>query len=272
MLWDATYPKFEKPVQLPHMIYWTPEGLIRKILFQKKTPDQHFWLTQKQLGQLDEDELVETWVGENATLDDVASESDENEEDDDGMGEEDTFGLDDVKDDAGAAVTVTAIDKKGEQVVADEYIAGGGTLVISLQSIIDPIAEAFVSVNLKDPQYEAFSIQSGARVGTFRASGPIPWRPFITDPLNIRPPRRVPPKTVKETCEGKAFQYKEIREFNRITGEEVLNSTAVEMLWTSPPPNLGPVVVTVNLRLRSEKHWRKLTYSLRESPIRFGCD
>jgi hypothetical protein len=105
-------------------------------------------------------------------------------------------------------------------------------------------------------------------VGSFRAAGPIPWRPFITDPLHIRPPHRIPPKTVKETCEGKAFQYKEKREFNRITGEEVIPSVAVEMLWTSPPPNMGPVVVTVNLRLRSEKQWRKLTYSLKESPIR----
>lgn len=125
-----------------------------------------------------------------------------------------------------------------------------------------------MSVNLKEPQYESFSAQSGTRVGNFRASAPIPWRPFITDPLQLRPPHRIPPRTVKETCGGKAFQYKEIREFNRLTGEEVLPSTAVEMLWTSPPPNMGPVVVTVNVRLRNEKFWRKLTYSLKESPIR----
>lgn len=133
ILWDATYPKFESPAQLPHMIYWTPEGLIRKILFKKTTPNQHFWLTQKQLGQLDQDEQVETWVGENATLDDVKSDSDENQEDDDDMGEEDSFGRDDIKDQAGCAVSVTGVDKFGEQFAADEYIAGGGTLVISLQ-------------------------------------------------------------------------------------------------------------------------------------------
>ena len=134
-----------------------------------------------------------------------------------------------------------------------------------------PIAEAFVSVNLKEDVFESFTEKSGARVGTFQASAPIPWRPFITDPLNIRPPYRHPPKTVKETCHSKAFQYKEIRNFNRFTGEEILSSTAVEMLWNCPPPNLGPVVVTVNLRLRNEKVWKKLTYSLKESPIRMNA-
>jgi hypothetical protein len=139
-----------------------------------------------------------------------------------------------------------------------------------LQSYITPIAEAFVSVNLKGEAYDSYSEKSGARVGTFHASSPIPWRPFITDPLNIRPPYRHPPKTVKETCQSKAFQYKEIKNFNRFTGEEILSSTAVEMLWNCPPPNLGPVVVTVNLRLRNEKFWRKLSYSLKESPIRMN--
>lgn len=76
---------------------------------------------------------------------------------------------------------------------------------------------------------------------------------------------------MKETCHSKAFQYKEIRNFNRFTGEEILSSTAVEMLWNCPPPNLGPVVVTVNLRLRNEKVWKKLTYSLKESPIRMNA-
>lgn len=76
---------------------------------------------------------------------------------------------------------------------------------------------------------------------------------------------------MKETCQSKAFQYKEIRQFNRFTGEEILSSTAVEMLWHCPPPNLGPVVVTVNIRLRNEKFWRKLTYSLKESPIRMNA-
>jgi hypothetical protein len=133
ILWDATYPKFEVPAQLPHIIYWTPEGLIRKILFKKATPSQHFWLTQKQLGQLDQDVEVETWVGENATLADVKSDSEEGEGDDDDMGEEDNFGKDDVRDDAGAVVAVTGVDKFGEQYAAEEYVAGGGTLVISLQ-------------------------------------------------------------------------------------------------------------------------------------------
>ncbi len=31
-------------------------------------------------------------------------------------------------------------------------------------------------------------------------------------------------------------------------------------------------MVTVNLRLRNEKFWRKLTYSLKESPIRMNAN
>ena len=127
-------------------------------------------------------------------------------------------------------------------------------------------------MNLKNDVYDSFTEKSGTRVGHFQASAPIPWRDFITDPLNIKPPYRIAPKSVKETCHSKAFQYKEIRQFNRFTGEEILSSTAVEMLWYCPAPNLGPVVVTVNVRLRGEKFWRKLTYSLKESPIRMNAN
>lgn len=136
MVWDASFPHFESPVQFPHMIFWTPDGLIKKILIKKQVPTKHFWMTQKQLGQLSEDELVETWVGENATLDDIDSESEESNKDDDEDGmdlNDDDFGKDDIREDAGATVLVTAVDKYGVQSVATEYIAGGGTLVITLQ-------------------------------------------------------------------------------------------------------------------------------------------
>lgn len=135
MLWDSSCPKFTHPVQFPHMIFWTPEGLIKKLLIRKLTPNHHFWLTQSQLGLLDATELVETWPGESATLEDIDSESEGEEIDGDGdiPIDDDDFGKDDVKDEAGAAVMVTAIDAEGKQTVASEYIAGGGTLVISLQ-------------------------------------------------------------------------------------------------------------------------------------------
>lgn len=137
MLWDASFPHFNSPIQFPHMIYWTPDGLIRKILMRKDTPHTQFWMTQKQLGLLDEDEMVETWPGENATLDDIDSESEESgdgEDEEDGLDiNDDDFGSDDIREVDGATVLVTAVDKHGVQSTATEYIAGGGTLVITLQ-------------------------------------------------------------------------------------------------------------------------------------------
>jgi hypothetical protein len=137
MLWDASFPHFDSPIQFPHMIYWTPDGLIRKILIRKDTPHTQFWMTQKQLGLLDEDEMVETWPGENATLDDIDSESEESgdgEDEEDGLDiNDDDFGKDDLREVDGATVLVTAVDKHGTQSTATEYIAGGGTLVITLQ-------------------------------------------------------------------------------------------------------------------------------------------
>lgn len=136
MLWDASFPHFNSPVQFPHYIYWTPDGLIKKILIRKDVPSKHFWMTQKQLALLDENEMVETWPGENATLEDIDSESDDSNNEDDGEGmdmNDDDFGKDDVREVAGATVLVTAVDNHGIQSAATEYIAGGGSLIITLQ-------------------------------------------------------------------------------------------------------------------------------------------
>ena len=262
---------FKETTQLPHMVYWNEQGLITKILFHKQTPDEHFWLTNSQLGQLPDDELVMTWQGETDSGEDIESDSDSDAEDDDAeFEEEDNFGKDDIREVKGATVGVIQMNKDNEKVEATEYIAGGGSLVITLQSIFIPIAEAFVSVQFKEQQFDSYGTQSGDRAGTFKASDPIPWREFYTDPLNIKPPCRMAPKTITETCQRKAFVYNEHRKYDQQTGEEIFDSVAVEMLWQCPPPNMGAVVVTVNFRLRTENFRRKLTYSLRESPIRMN--
>ena len=46
---------------------------------------------------------------------------------------DDDFGKDDIREVAGATVLVTSVDKDGYQTVAKEYVAGGGTLVVTLQ-------------------------------------------------------------------------------------------------------------------------------------------
>ncbi len=131
-----------------------------------------------------------------------------------------------------------------------------------------PVAEAFVSVTTKMDQYDTFSANSGRRVGTFKAADPIPWREQIVDPLNLRPAyRRVPPG-LADTCNGTAFKYKEVIKVDKATNEEIPNREGIEMLWTTPEPELGPVTVHVNFRFRNDKIWKKMTYSMKESPIR----
>lgn len=112
MLWDARSPVFKEAAQLPHMLYWSEGGLIKKILFAKQTPDDHFWLTSAQLGQLPEEEMVTTWLGETDTGEDIDSDSDSDADDDeDDYEEEDDFGKDDVRELKGATVGVIMLNK-----------------------------------------------------------------------------------------------------------------------------------------------------------------
>ncbi len=45
-VWDSMMPRFEIPEQYPNMIFWTPDGLIKRILIQKTIPDYLFWLNE----------------------------------------------------------------------------------------------------------------------------------------------------------------------------------------------------------------------------------
>ncbi len=46
-------------------------------------------------------------------------------------------------------------------------------------------------------------------------------------------------------------------------------STNIECMWMCPEPDVGSAVVCVNLRLRDSDTWQRLTYSMRESAIRY---
>jgi len=46
-------------------------------------------------------------------------------------------------------------------------------------------------------------------------------------------------------------------------------STNLECMWMCPEPEMGNAVVCVNLRLRDSDKWHRLTYSMRESAIRW---
>jgi hypothetical protein len=78
-------PELNNPKQFPHYIFWTPEGLIRKLLIHQGTPKPSFWLQKNQLSVVQDDRLLEWWTGE---LDDPKvevfdSESEDNSDDED---------------------------------------------------------------------------------------------------------------------------------------------------------------------------------------------
>ena len=65
-----------------------------------------------------------------------------------------------------------------------EYMPNGN-VVVTIQTVLRPIAELFVSIRVKDTQFNMFELGSGTRVGKFRVSAPLPWEmdSAIIDPL-----------------------------------------------------------------------------------------
>ena len=71
-----------------------------------------------------------------------------------------------------------------KQYQVQEYMPNGN-VVITIQTVLRPIAELFVSIRVKDTQFDMFELGSGTRVGKFRVSSPLPWEmdSAIIDPL-----------------------------------------------------------------------------------------
>lgn len=96
IMWNARMPVFNDPQQFPHFIFWTPQGLIRKIVIRQGTPKPSFWLQKNQMSAVTDDRMVEFWPGEmnDPSLEDFPSdsESDSDSGDDDGDDEGSDFG------------------------------------------------------------------------------------------------------------------------------------------------------------------------------------
>ncbi len=123
-----------------------------------------------------------------------------------------------------------------------------------MQSQDKPVSEAFLDVVVKSTRFDSFSQSSGMRVGRFELSFAMPWEaPEDTahDPAIRRQPRRDVPPGLSESAD-----------------KEEIVSTEFQAVWACPGPELGTVVVTLNLRLRNSGQWQQLSYSLKESPIR----
>jgi hypothetical protein len=126
LLWDAMMPKIASPVQWPHMVFWTPDGTIKKILMRRGEPAREFWLKQDEIGLIDENAEVEMWPGELVPDEDMP---DESEDEDDGAGakkkkksrRKDPFYKDDVREKHGVGLLVLTTDED----LDNRYVPGG---------------------------------------------------------------------------------------------------------------------------------------------------
>lgn len=80
VIWDAKYPVVDQPVQFSHMIFWTEDALIKKILFKVGPPTDQFWLNQNQLSLLPDDQDIEIWQGQQELDDPILTDSDSEDE------------------------------------------------------------------------------------------------------------------------------------------------------------------------------------------------
>ena len=97
------------------MVFWTPDGTIKKILIRQGEPSREFWLKQDEIGLLDENAEVEMWAGELVPDEEMPDES----EDEDGGGgkkkkksrRKDPFYKDDLREKNGVGLLVLATDE-----------------------------------------------------------------------------------------------------------------------------------------------------------------
>ena len=138
------------------------------------------------------------------------------------------------------------------------------------QSDKAPIAEAFFDVVRKDARFDSFSPVSGERIGVFRPEGVIPWRPEEEIPSQggKKHPTRSVPKGFLNSKDEHTLVYDEEQRF-ATEDKATMTFTILELMWCCPGPDMGPAVVTANVRLRGQTMWQQMSYSLRESAIRF---
>ena len=126
-------PNIDVSSQYPHMLYWTKQGTIKKILFSNIIPHPTFWLTGLQLGQLIEPFEDFMWPAER--MNPTIPEDDSDAESEDSIFEEDEdrlFRKEDMTVVDGVGLSVLGPDREGRPTEVSDYIAGG-TRVIALQ-------------------------------------------------------------------------------------------------------------------------------------------
>lgn len=190
LLWDAKLPTFNDPQQFPHIFFWTPEGLIKKIVIRKAVPRPNFWLMQTQLHYINDNDF-DIWPGEISDIEDDNNDEDEADGDDEteDLNDDSTVGsskskeglnavtADDVRELSGVTLRVTHVGTGGDQSEAIEY-SPGGFLVVSIRSAERVIGEAFVDAMSKSSRNDIFLSTAGQRLGKFELDAPVPWLPM----------------------------------------------------------------------------------------------
>lgn len=279
LLWDARMPKIDRALQYPNIIFWSPEGLIRKLCIQKLIPDWTFWLTKQEQLRL-KNVKVDAFPGEMEVIAMDSDSEDSSESDIDSKVTEDSFDdpfehpffAGDKRFISGARLLILTLDPTGNPANATEY-SPGGTLYFKLQSGYEPIAEAFITVCLKDAKCDSYSKLSGERIGHFNPTL-IPIWISSNEDLQLsydshmylrEPPVGMKVDSVKMFC---SYRNESLLDEDGSLKED-FSSNTIDVVWECPDAfELGPVIVTVNLRLRGSFKWQTLKYSLRESPIR----
>ncbi|RYH11919.1 hypothetical protein EON65_38525 [archaeon] len=139
LLWSAKMPDFHSPEQFPHIFFWTPEGLIKKIVIRKAVPKLSFWLQQTQMRLINDDDSFDVWPGEVSDIEEDEDDESDTENDDHcdidsvfSKGKEEDYMKDDVRELKGITLKVTHVSAGGEQTEATEYNPGG-FLVVTVQ-------------------------------------------------------------------------------------------------------------------------------------------
>ena len=275
ILWNASMPTFDQPVQYPHMIFWTPEGLVKKILIRRTRPPDSFWLTPDQTDLLPEGSAVEAWAGELDSDEEMDTDSDADADSHDGEEEKEkkAFGADDVRDREGLTLSVFAEDEEGRAVEATEYIPGH-KLSIRIQGPAVLLSQIYIAVYPVNSVFDIFSATGGRRIGCFARDQPVPWEKehVIVDPSGFKKPRRRVPEGLLEFAGGQAVGM-----FQRFLpcADPLAAKKPIPIefgvVWSCPGPEMGDAVVRASYKVQNDDTWRALTYSLRESAMRMNA-
>lgn len=169
--------------------------------------------------------------------------------------------------------------------------------------------EAFFSAYIKQSRLDIYSAESSIKVGRFSLDTVIPWLPSLTavDNLGRSKLYRPLPPNMKYTLDQQAIVYKlltteetahadpqtaptpelpaslesaepntefldgPMSEGEPLIKKDIFASTA-EVVWLCPQPRLGGVIFVLNYRLKDSNEWRELTYSVKESPLRYAVN